>query len=357
MYERNPLLKEFGARPGERHRIVIHGPVEIHTHTRTYMPALVFTAIALAARGAPHRPQLCSTLRRAAQPTMLHATDLSLLDVSAVAAHAQVLINAQVASLANSLHRLQTSGIYSHAASSPFCSMLGVCPPPPPLCSAFGIGCPDLASALSSAYHGALEQHYYSTTAAQAFALVGAGDALSQAIERRGGGGGEYDPARTVRMALLGLLIGGLGTACWLRHLEAALPGHDSAARVLQKAALDACVWAPLANSGYLVLTPLLEGRRPEEVASMVRARFVPVMRTELCTFFPYNLVSFSAVRRRSRDAAESSVPPPPSRRCCSLLTPRVASRCRRCCAPSPPASSRCASPSTSRGSRTGERP
>ena len=87
----------------------------------TSMPALVFTAIALAARGAPHRPQLCSTLRRAAQPTMLHATDLSLLDVSAVAAHAQVLINAQVASLATSLHRLQTSGIYSHAASSPFC--------------------------------------------------------------------------------------------------------------------------------------------------------------------------------------------------------------------------------------------
>ena len=95
------------------------------------MPALVFTAIALAARAAPHRPpQLCPTqLRRAPQPTMLHATDLSLLDVSAVAAHAQVLINAQVASLAqsidapaaslaHSLHRLQTSGIYSHAASS-----------------------------------------------------------------------------------------------------------------------------------------------------------------------------------------------------------------------------------------------
>jgi len=276
------------------------------------LPALVFTAIALATRAAPHRPpQLCSTqLRRAAQPTMLHVTDLSLLDVRAVAAHAQVLINAPVASLAqsidapaaslaHSLHRLQTSGIYSHAASSPFCSMLGVCPRLPPLCSAFGIGCPphpDLASALSSAYHGALEQHYYSTTAAQAFALVGAGDALSQAIERRSSGGGEYDPARTVRMALLGLLIGGLGTACWLRHLEAALPGHDSAARVLQKAALDACVWAPLANSGYLVLTPLLEGRRPEEVASMVGQRFLPVMRTELCTFFPYNLVSFSAV-------------------------------------------------------------
>ena len=76
-------------------------------------------------------------------------------------------------------------------------------------------------------------------------------------------------------MALLGLLIGGLGTACWLRHLEAALPGHDSAARVLQKAALDACVWAPLANSGYLVLTPLLVCLRAEVVEESLQLEFV----------------------------------------------------------------------------------
>ena len=37
-------------------------------------------------------------------------------------------------------------------------------------------------------------------------------------------------------------------------------------------------------------------GKSVEEVRGMLRERFVPVMKTEWCTFFPYNLVSFSLV-------------------------------------------------------------
>ena len=33
-----------------------------------------------------------------------------------------------------------------------------------------------------------------------------------------------------------------------------------------------------------------------EAVKEKVAAKFVPVMQTELCTFFPYNLVSFSLI-------------------------------------------------------------
>ena len=65
---------------------------------------------------------------------------------------------------------------------------------------------------------------------------------------------------------------------------------------MIVKALVDACFWAPLANTGYLVLTPLSEGKSVEEVRGRLREHFVPVMKTELCTFFPYNLVSFSLV-------------------------------------------------------------
>jgi hypothetical protein len=44
------------------------------------------------------------------------------------------------------------------------------------------------------------------------------------------------------------------------------------------------------------VLTPLLEGQSVEQVRRMLNKEFVPVMRAELSTFFPYNLVSFSLI-------------------------------------------------------------
>ena len=153
----------------------------------------------------------------------------------------------------------------------------------------------DLAS-LSASYYDALETHYYATTAIQAFLLVGTGDSLSQYIEIRSGDGERYDVVRTLRMAMLGLLIAGFGTSTWLKWLEGELPGHASSTVVLEKASLDACIWAPLANTLYLILTPLLEGKTPEEVKEMLGERFLPVMRTELQTFFPYNLISFSLI-------------------------------------------------------------
>ena len=97
-------------------------------------------------------------------------------------------------------------------------------------------------------------------------------------------------------MACLGLVVGGVGTSHWLAFLEARLPGHGSAAVVVAKAVLDATLWAPVANTAYLAATPLLEGRGAGECAAEVRENFVPVMRTELATFLPYNLLSFALV-------------------------------------------------------------
>ena len=93
----------------------------------------------------------------------------------------------------------------------------------------------DLAT-LTAPYLHALDEHYFATTAVQALALVGAGDALAQLIEIKAArGDGEeseaprldfgelaasYDPRRTARMGLLGMFIGGFGTASWLQALR-----------------------------------------------------------------------------------------------------------------------------------------
>ena len=175
------------------------------------------------------------------------------------------------------------------------------------------------------AYDRSLVEHYLPTTMVQAFTLVGAGDFFAQMIECQShkqqmveedgcdivddevycvtsAGLFEkapvqsFDATRFFRMALLGTVIGGLGTATWLKYLESLLPGNDDPIKILEKATLDACIWAPIANTAYLVLTPLLEGRSTDQIKQMLDERFFAVMKTELMTFFPYNLVSFSLV-------------------------------------------------------------
>ena len=163
------------------------------------------------------------------------------------------------------------------------------------------------------------------------------GDLIAQVIERKDANDADLkqplDLSRTLRMGLLGTVVGGFGTATWLRWLEGTLPvveansaltfadlplwlyepvlraletyapehgiGLDSVTDdllVLVKATLDACVWAPIANTLYLVLTPLSEGASLEEVAGQLQENFAPVMKTELSTFFPYTLVAFSLI-------------------------------------------------------------
>uniref|UniRef100_A0A7S2FW45 Peroxisomal membrane protein MPV17 n=1 Tax=Haptolina brevifila TaxID=156173 RepID=A0A7S2FW45_9EUKA len=152
-----------------------------------------------------------------------------------------------------------------------------------------------MLQSISKPYIASLEHHYFQTTSLQAFILVAMGDTMAQTIEARAGGI-PYDAKRTLRMGMLGLLIGGLGTARWLQLLEHSVPGNGTPQLVAEKALLDACVWAPMANTAYLILTPLSEGKSPASVRQQLRDKFVPVMQTELATFLPYNLVSFSLV-------------------------------------------------------------
>jgi len=194
---------------------------------------------------------------------------------------------------------------------------------------------PQMSFDLAQTYITALNEHYYQTTVLQSLVLVSIGDMLAQAIEANGDEQSKmsFDWQRTARMGMLGTVIGGLGTATWLRFLEAQLPtieahaaasfldlplglyepvlrafetfgpehgfGLDAVADsllVTVKATLDACVWAPIANTAYLVLTPLSEGQDLSSVGESLNENFLPVMKSELKTFFPYNLLAFAFI-------------------------------------------------------------
>ena len=165
---------------------------------------------------------------------------------------------------------------------------------------------------LSAVYQNALSTHYYETTCLQAGVLGSIGDVLAQALERPAATETKkacsLDWQRTLRTGMLGVVIGGLGDAMWLRYLEEpglfepilrAFDGHGvtldaDSLLVVIKTTLDAFVWAPIANSLYLVLTPLSEGTDLAGIVHSLDDNFLPVMQSEWSVFLPYNLVAFA---------------------------------------------------------------
>jgi hypothetical protein len=175
---------------------------------------------------------------------------------------------------------------------------------------------------VASAYLTAMSDHYYPTTCLQALILVSIGDVAAQALEARGDESSrdlavdppEIDWQRTLRTGVLGVAISGLGDAMWLRYLEEpelfgpVLRAVDlfnvehsfgldaDSLLVVVKTALDAFVWAPIANGLYLVLTPLSEGMDLASAFESLGDNFLPVMQSELSVIFPYNLLAFALI-------------------------------------------------------------
>ena len=68
---------------------------------------------------------------------------------------------------------------------------------------------------------------------------------------------------------------------------------------VVQKAAMDFTMWAPIANGFYVVAVPVMEGEVPltaDSAASLLRERFGPAMAAEFAMFVPYDLLAFSTI-------------------------------------------------------------
>jgi protein Mpv17 len=163
----------------------------------------------------------------------------------------------------------------------------------------------------ASAYLNALNDHYLPTTCLQAGVLGSIGDVLAQALDKNDTIY-SLDWQRSLRTGMLGGIIGGVGDAMWLRYLEEPGlfdpiirafdlfgAGHGVALDtdsllVVIKTTLDAFVWAPIANSLYLVLTPLSEGMDLTSVIDSLDENFVPVMQSEWSVFLPYNLLAFT---------------------------------------------------------------
>lgn len=84
------------------------------------------------------------------------------------------------------------------------------------------------------------------TAAATSAVALAAGDALAQALSSAA-----YDPARTVRLAVLGAVLHGPGASTWFSRVEAALPG-TAPFKVAAKTAAHAAVFTPTWTAAVL---------------------------------------------------------------------------------------------------------
>lgn len=145
------------------------------------------------------------------------------------------------------------------------------------------------------------ETHYLPMAATQSGLLRGAADGVGQALTH-----GSVDPVHVGIVATIGFIISGLGGAIWLRHLDSKLGSGTHNTLVLRKTLTDYTCWAPVANSCWLLLVPLLMGSSVEEAATSLHAGFASVMMLEASIFMPYNLLAFSSIPASLRPPCEA---------------------------------------------------
>ena len=114
------------------------------------------------------------------------------------------------------------------------------------------------------------------------------------------------DPAHTTAIFLLAFFVSGLGNAMWLRRLETMYGTGTEPATLARKTATDYSVWAPFANSAYLLGVPLLTGHDVAAALSTLQSGFLSVMLMELCIFAPYNLFAFRSISLNLRPAVSA---------------------------------------------------
>lgn len=128
-------------------------------------------------------------------------------------------------------------------------------------------------------------------------ALRGSADFIGQQISN-----GNVDMAHTMAMATVGLTFSGVVGATWLALLEQVL--GDGKQNI--KTAADFTLYAPLANSAYLLAVPFLTAfyqhadlDHASAIAKSVavwQENFGSAMELEASLFIPYNLLSFRVV-------------------------------------------------------------
>ena len=110
--------------------------------------------------------------------------------------------------------------------------------------------------AVADKYRQLSTDHYLALAATQSALLRGGSDLVAQSLR----GTAALDFSHAAAMGTIGLLVSGCLGATWLRTIEGKLgePGCTKPTTVAKKTLADFCLYAPFANSAYLVLVPLL---------------------------------------------------------------------------------------------------
>ena len=166
----------------------------------------------------------------------------------------------------------------------------------------------------SSWYQQLSERHYLPLACVQSGCLRGGSDIVAQMLRESP----VLDIAHAAAMGTTGVIISGLIGASWLRLLESELGSGVEPLDVAKKSLADYCLYAPFANSMYLLLVPALSAiysSAPDLIlcngeictadllatavgtASAAWAHgFGPAMTLEAMIFAPYNLMSFRMI-------------------------------------------------------------
>ena len=125
-----------------------------------------------------------------------------------------------------------------------------------------------------STYNTFLRRNPVATKACTSFIGFTIGDRLAQTIID-----GPFDPYRTLRLGLYGLLLDGPIGHFWYKLLDAKVYPNDpkSNKAVLTKTALDQLIWAPAMTCVFFAFLKLLEGH-PEAILLTIQTKVVPTV-------------------------------------------------------------------------------
>ena len=163
-------------------------------------------------------------------------------------------------------------------------------------------------SSIGSTYRSMSETHYLATACVQGCLLRITANYAAQLLLVARGLQSCVGLATLLTMAALGATVSGCTNAGWSRWLDNAV-GHAHGARdVVKKALIDFVLWAPVCNSSYLLLCPMMNGAGLAAALQNVSERFLSVMALEAAVFTPYHIAAFSSIPQEVRPLCHSAV-------------------------------------------------
>ncbi|KZV92099.1 hypothetical protein EXIGLDRAFT_836676 [Exidia glandulosa HHB12029] len=161
-----------------------------------------------------------------------------------------------------------------------------------------------MALAFTRFYNRSFDRSPYTTLAIANSGLSVLGDCLAQAVQVAGASDGEtvrYDPVRSARFAVFGLVMGPF-IGRWVKFLEQQFPmnaGKTTAGNLLaltKRVASDQILMAPLGLTIFLGSMGVMEGRSSGEIGLKYHDLFWPALYTNWKVWPAIQFVNFKFV-------------------------------------------------------------